>query len=79
MGEVMTGAFLGESAIWIEVLGRHGDVALRQRFTSTPITIGRAYDNDVVVDDLHVAAHHPASCARMRACSRPRISAAATG
>ena len=58
MGEVMTGAFLGESAIWVEVLGRHGDVVSRQRFTSTPIAIGRAYDNDVVVDDPHVAAHH---------------------
>jgi hypothetical protein len=58
MGEALTGAYLGESAIWVEVLSRHGDVALRQRFTSTPITIGRAYDNDVVVDDPHVAAHH---------------------
>jgi hypothetical protein len=58
MGEVMSGAFLGESPIWVEVLGRHGDVVSRQRFTSTPIAIGRAYDNDVVVDDPHVAAHH---------------------
>ena len=58
MGEVMTDAYLGESAIWVEVLSRHGDVVSRQRFTSTPITIGRAYDNDVVVDDPHVAAHH---------------------
>ena len=58
MGEVMTGAYLGEAAIWIEVLSRHGDVATRHRFTSTPITIGRAYDNDVVLDDPHVAAHH---------------------
>jgi len=58
MGEVMTGAYLGESAIWVEVLSRHGDVVSRQRFTSTPIAIGRAYDNDVVVDDPHVAAHH---------------------
>ncbi len=58
MGEVMSGAYLGEAAIWIEVLSRHGDVGSRQRFTSTPITIGRAYDNDVVLDDPHVAAHH---------------------
>jgi hypothetical protein len=58
MGEVMSGAFLGEGPIWVEVLGRHGDVVSRQRFTSTPITVGRAYDNDVVVDDPHVAAHH---------------------
>ena len=58
MGEVMTGAYLGEGAIWVETLSRHGDVVSRQRFTATPITIGRAYDNDVVVDDPHVAAHH---------------------
>jgi hypothetical protein len=58
MGEALSGTHPGESAIWVEVLSRHGDVALRQRFTSTPITIGRAYDNDVVVDDPHVAAHH---------------------
>jgi hypothetical protein len=45
-------------AIWIEVLSRQHEVASRQRFASAPITIGRAYDNDVVVDDPHVAAHH---------------------
>ena len=57
MGE-MSGQFLGESAIWVEILSRQHDVVARQRFTATPITIGRAYDNDVVVDDPHVAAHH---------------------
>lgn len=57
MGEMMS-EVLGESAIWIEILSRQHDVIARQRFTSTPITVGRAYDNDVVVDDPHVAAHH---------------------
>jgi hypothetical protein len=46
---------------WVEVLGRHGDVEARYRFDSaaTPdIRIGRAPDNDVMVDDPHVAPHH---------------------
>jgi hypothetical protein len=58
MGE-MNAEIAGESAIWVEILARHHhEVATRYRFASTPITIGRAYDNDVVVDDPHVAAHH---------------------
>jgi len=57
MGEVM-GQFLGEGAIWVEILSRQHDVLSRHRFTATPITVGRAYDNDIVVDDPHVAAHH---------------------
>ncbi len=44
--------------VWLEVLGRHGDVASRQRVAGPLLTIGRAYDNDVVLDDPHVAAHH---------------------
>lgn len=47
-----------EAAIWVEVLSRTHDVHARQRFERVPITIGRAYDNDVVIDDPHVAAHH---------------------
>jgi FHA domain-containing protein len=60
MGEVMIPTpAVGEPAIWIEVLSRlHHDVAARYRFSDVPITVGRAYDNDVVVDDPHVAAHH---------------------
>ncbi|MGH8172248.1 MAG: FHA domain-containing protein [Rhodanobacteraceae bacterium] len=46
------------STVWIEVLSRTHDVIARHRFADAPITIGRAYDNDVVVDDAHVAAHH---------------------
>ena len=60
MGEVMIPTTpVIEPAIWIEVLSRlHHDVAARHKFSDVPITIGRAYDNDVVVDDPHVAAHH---------------------
>jgi hypothetical protein len=55
----MSAETVGETAIWVEILSRHHyEVATRYRFASTPITIGRAYDNDVVVDDPHVAAHH---------------------
>lgn len=43
---------------WIEVLSRHRDVAARQRVAGNALTIGRAYDNDLVLDDPHVAAHH---------------------
>lgn len=44
--------------MWIEVLSRGGDVASRQRVDSEEARIGRAFDNDVVVDDPHVAPHH---------------------
>jgi len=43
---------------WLEVLGRHRDVVSRTRVTANAITLGRAYDNDIVLDDPHVAAHH---------------------
>lgn len=44
--------------MWIEVLARHGEVATRQRIDAEEALIGRAFDNDVVVDDPHVAPHH---------------------
>jgi Inner membrane component of T3SS, cytoplasmic domain len=47
MGEVM----------WLEVLGRHREVLSRQRFEG-PFTVGRAYDNDLILDDPTVAANH---------------------
>ena len=43
---------------WVEVLSRHGDVGARQRCDGHEIRVGRAYDNDVVLDDPHVAPHH---------------------
>ncbi len=45
--------------IWVEILSRHHrDVAHRQRCDRADITIGRAYDNDVVVDDPYVSPRH---------------------
>lgn len=43
---------------WIEVTSRSRDGMTRQRIGADALTIGRAYDNDVVLDDPHVAAHH---------------------
>jgi hypothetical protein len=47
-----------EEVIWIEVLGRHREVQSRHRFAASEVRIGRGYDNDVVIDDLYVAAQH---------------------
>ncbi|WP_315703493.1 MULTISPECIES: FHA domain-containing protein [unclassified Bradyrhizobium] len=44
--------------IWVEILSRHRDVVGRFRIDRPEITIGRGYDNDVVVDDPYVAAQH---------------------
>jgi len=43
--------------IWVEVLSRHHDVVARYR-CDDDVRIGRAYDNDVVLDDPYVAPHH---------------------
>jgi hypothetical protein len=47
-----------DEVIWIEVLARQRETVARQRVGGTIITIGRAYDNDVVLDDPYVAPHH---------------------
>ena len=44
--------------ISVEVLSRHRDVVARYRSDASATTVGRAYDNDIVVDDPAVAAHH---------------------
>ncbi|HUP31362.1 MAG TPA: FHA domain-containing protein [Usitatibacter sp.] len=46
------------AVMWIEVLSLQGAVAARERIEATEARIGRAFDNDVVVDDPHVAPHH---------------------
>lgn len=46
------------AVMWIEVLARHGEVASRTRIEGTQARVGRAFDNDVIVDDPHVAPHH---------------------
>lgn len=43
---------------FVEVLSRGRDVRHRFRIDSLPIRIGRGYDNDVILDDPHVAVHH---------------------
>ncbi len=43
--------------IWVEILSRHHDVLDRFR-CGDDARIGRAYDNDVVLDDPFVAPHH---------------------
>jgi pSer/pThr/pTyr-binding forkhead associated (FHA) protein len=44
--------------MWVEVLSRQGEVAVRERIEREEARIGRAFDNDVVIDDPHVAPHH---------------------
>ncbi|CAN5907852.1 hypothetical protein BH11PSE12_BH11PSE12_26140 [soil metagenome] len=43
---------------FIEILARNGEVQQRQALTALPIRLGRAYDNDFILDDIHTAAHH---------------------
>ncbi|MFC0253998.1 FHA domain-containing protein [Massilia consociata] len=42
----------------IEMLARNGEVLHRYRAASLPVRIGRAYDNDFIVDDDYAAPHH---------------------
>lgn len=44
--------------IFAELLGRHGDVTQRVRVERFPFRVGRAYTNDLVVDDPHALAEH---------------------
>ncbi|MFO7570836.1 MAG: FHA domain-containing protein [Smithellaceae bacterium] len=43
---------------YVEVLSRSADVKYRYATSQLPIRVGRGYDNDVILDDPHVAAHH---------------------
>lgn len=47
-----------DEVVWIEVLSRHRTVVARYRCAGAVIRIGRAYSNDVVLDDPFVAAEH---------------------
>lgn len=42
----------------VEVLDRDGHARLAVPVTRWPVRVGRAIENDVVLDDVHVAAHH---------------------
>ena len=44
--------------MWIEVLARDGEVVERIRIDAPEARLGRAFDNDVVLNDPHVAPHH---------------------
>ena len=44
--------------LFVELMTAAGDVAQRFRFDQLPIRIGRAYDNDIILDDPYAAAHH---------------------
>lgn len=44
--------------IHVEVLGRRGQILERIRVDDLPLTIGRAYDCDLILDDPTVSPHH---------------------
>ncbi|MEN0035764.1 MAG: FHA domain-containing protein [Cellvibrio sp.] len=44
--------------IFVEQLTPDGEVIHRSKINHLPIRIGRAYDNDIILDDPHTAAHH---------------------
>ena len=47
-----------DEVTYVEVLGRHGEVVTRHAVRRLPARIGRAYDNDVILDDPYAALHH---------------------
>lgn len=47
-----------EEVIVLEVLEKSGKVRERLRLGSFPVTIGRAYDNDIILDDEYVSPRH---------------------
>lgn len=42
----------------IEIISRSKRILEKYRYTSDRITIGRAYDNDLIIPDPHVSPHH---------------------
>ena len=49
---------MADKAFWIEILSRHGEVVQRHRVEADEVRIGRAYDNQIILDDPYVGAHH---------------------
>jgi uncharacterized membrane protein len=47
-----------ERLAWFEVINQHGDVTARHPIYTWPVRVGRAYSNDIVLDDPFVAQHH---------------------
>lgn len=44
--------------VFVEQLTPDGEVISRSKCLQLPIRLGRAYDNDIILDDPHTAAHH---------------------
>ena len=42
----------------LELLDRHGHVEQRVAINASDVRIGRAYDNELILDDIHVSPHH---------------------
>ena len=49
---------MSDKALWIEILSRHGEVVQRHRVDADEVRVGRAYDNQIILDDPYVGAHH---------------------
>lgn len=47
-----------EKIAWVEILDRHGNVSSRRPVYAWPLKIGRAYTNDLVLDDPYADASH---------------------
>lgn len=47
-----------ERLAWLEIIDQHGDVATRHPIYAWPVKVGRAYHNDVVLDDPFIAQDH---------------------
>jgi len=47
-----------EKVVVIEILDRVGRIKERHRIDRFPVRIGRAYDNDIIMDDRYVSPHH---------------------
>ena len=47
-----------EAPIVIEILDRFGKIRERHKLTSFPVKIGRAYNNDIIIDDNYVSPEH---------------------
>ena len=43
---------------FLEIEDRQGHVVERVRITSVPVSVGRAYDNDVILADAYVCPYH---------------------
>lgn len=46
------------SMYFVEIVSRNGEVQARHPFDKLPISIGRGYDNHLILNDPHTAAHH---------------------